>query len=113
MFFPESPRWLAKKGRWDESLDTLALLHSKGDKHSPTVQAEYREVKEAARIAEEAKGVGFFELLGPRIWKRTVCGTSVQMWQQLLGGNVTMYYVVYVFEMAGLVSVSVANMPGH
>jgi len=106
MFFPESPRWLATKGRWDEVLDTLALLHSKGDRHSPIVQAEYDEVKEAARIAEEAKGVGFFELFGPRIWKRTLCGTSVQMWQQLLGGNVTMYYVVYVFEMAGLVSVT-------
>ena len=24
------------------------------------------------------------------------------MWQQLLGGNVAMYYVVYIFEMAGM-----------
>ena len=32
-----------------------------------------------------------------------MCGTSVQMWQQLVGGNVMMYYVVYVFSMAGLV----------
>jgi hypothetical protein len=35
-----------------------------------------------------------------------MCGTSVQMWQQLVGGNVMMYYVVYVFSMAGLVSIS-------
>jgi hypothetical protein len=27
------------------------------------------------------------------------------MWQQLVGGNVMMYYVVYVFSMAGLVSI--------
>lgn len=40
------------------------------------------------------------------MWKRTMCGTTVQMWQQLLGGNVAMYYIVYVFRMAGLVSPS-------
>ena len=27
------------------------------------------------------------------------------MWQQLVGGNVILYYVVYVFSMAGLVSI--------
>ncbi|PSN68523.1 sugar transporter [Corynespora cassiicola Philippines] len=102
LFFPESPRWLASKERWEEALDILARIHANGDRDDPIVQAEYREVEEAARIAAEAKGVGFFELFGPKVWKRTVCGTSVQMWQQLLGGNVTMYYVVYVFQMAGL-----------
>ena len=105
LFFPESPRWLASKERWEEALDILARIHASGDRDDPVVQAEYREVEEAARIAAEAKGVGFFELFGPKVWKRTVCGTSVQMWQQLLGGNVTMYYVVYVFQMAGLVGV--------
>ncbi|KKY24921.1 putative sugar transporter [Phaeomoniella chlamydospora] len=102
IFFPESPRWLGSKGRWDEALDTLALLHGNGDRENPVVVAEYEEVQEAARIAAEAKGISFFSLFGRRLWKRTVCGASVQMWQQLLGGNVTMYYVVYVFQMAGL-----------
>lgn len=27
---------------------------------------------------------------------------AAQIWQQLLGGNVMMYYIVYVFQMAGL-----------
>lgn len=31
-----------------------------------------------------------------------MAGTFVQLWQQLLGGNVMMYYIVYVFNMAGL-----------
>lgn len=61
-------------------------------------------VREAARIAQESKNLSFMGLFGPKMWKRTLCGTSVQMWQQLLGGNVAMYYIVYVFEMAGLVS---------
>jgi MFS family permease len=28
---PESPRWLAKKNRWEESLAVLQLLHKKSD----------------------------------------------------------------------------------
>lgn len=89
-FFPESPRWLAGRERWEEVLEILAELHGNGDKNDPIVLAEYEEVREAQRIAAEAQGVGFFELFGPRIWKRTLAGTSVQMWQQLLGGNVAM-----------------------
>lgn len=103
-FFPESPRWLAGKERWEEALETLALIHGNGNRNDPVVQVEFEEVQAAARIAHQAKDVSFFALFGPRVWKRTMCGMSVQMWQQLLGGNVAMYYVVYIFEMAGMVS---------
>lgn len=43
MFFPESPRWLGSKERWEECLDTLALIHGNGDRSDPIVQAEYLE----------------------------------------------------------------------
>lgn len=36
------------------------------------------------------------------MWKRTLAGMSVQAWQQMSGANVMTYYVVYVFQMAGL-----------
>lgn len=103
-FFPESPRWLASQERWEEALDTLAIIHANGDRHDPVVQVEFEEVREAVRVAHESQEVSFLALFGPRVWKRTMCGMSVQMWQQLLGGNVAMYYVVYIFEMAGMVS---------
>ncbi|KAL2865320.1 sugar porter family MFS transporter [Aspergillus lucknowensis] len=102
LFFPESPRWLAGQERWEEALDTLAMLHGKGNRNDPVVQVEFEEVKEAAWIAHEAKDVSFLALFGPRIWKRTLCGVSVQVWQQLLGGNVIMYYTVYVMQSAGM-----------
>jgi hypothetical protein len=35
------------------------------------------------------------------MWRRTFAGVSVQAWQQLSGANVMMYYVVYIFDMAG------------
>ncbi|KAJ5889002.1 High-affinity glucose transporter [Penicillium taxi] len=102
LFFPESPRWLAQKERWEETVETLAMIHANGNRNDPVVQAEFEEVQEAARIAHQSKDVSFLALFGPRIWKRTLCGVSVQVWQQLLGGNVAMYYVVYIFEMAGM-----------
>lgn len=87
IFFPESPRWLAAQERWEECLQVLAAINGKGNQNDPLVQAEYLEVQEAVRIMQESKGVGMIELFGPKIWKRTMCGCSVQMWQQLVGGN--------------------------
>ena len=103
-FFPESPRWLASKDRWEEAHSVLAHLHAKGDMENPLIVAELEEVREAVRIAAESKAIGYLGLFGLRIWKRTVVGVSVQIWQQLLGGNVMLYYLVYIFNMAGEVS---------
>ena len=87
LFFPESPRWLAGQERWEECLQVLAAINAKGDQNDPLVQAEYMEVQEAVRIMQQSRGVGMIELFGPKIWLRTMCGCSVQMWQQLVGGN--------------------------
>ena len=105
-FFPESPRWLASHDRWEEAHEVLACLHAKGDRNDPVVIAELEEVKEAVRVAQESKDIGYLGLFGPKVWKQTVVGVSVQIWQQLLGGNIMLYYLVYIFQMAGLVSAS-------
>jgi hypothetical protein len=103
-FFPESPRWLAAKDRWEETHDILANLHARGDLNDPVVIAELEEVREAVRVAALSKDVGYIGLFGPKVWRRTLVGFSVQVWQQLLGGNVMLYYLIYIFNMAGLVS---------
>lgn len=100
-FFPESPRWLASKDRWDECIYNLAHLHGGGDRESPVVLAELDEVREAAAVAAESKDLGYMGLVGPNMWFRTLTGVSAQVWQQLLGGNVMLYYIVYIFQMAG------------
>src|ERR1700737_897078 len=97
--FPYSPRWLASKERYDETLEVLANIHGGGDKTHPVVEAEYNDIILAS---EEAKLVRWHMMFGRKMWRRTFVGCFTQIWQQLTGGNVMMYYVVYVFNMAGL-----------
>ncbi|KAI1106535.1 general substrate transporter [Jackrogersella minutella] len=99
-FFPYSPRWLASKDRWEEAIQVIAILHGGGDINHPKVLAEYKEIEEALRFEREEVLSGFGALIQPRIFKRVVLGMSVQMWSQLSGINVMMYYIVYIMEVA-------------
>jgi len=90
-FFPYSPRWLASKDRWDESIRVLAALHGGGDVNHPKVLAEYKEIEEALRFEREEAISSFKALVRPRIFRRVVLGMSIQMWSQVsyLGGCVS------------------------
>lgn len=101
-FFPYSPRWLASKDRWDEALVVLADVHGGGNVNDPKVLAEYREIENAIRFEREEAISSFAELTKPRTVKRVILGMSVQMWSQLCGMNIMMYYIVYVMQGAGI-----------
>ncbi|ODV97824.1 hypothetical protein PACTADRAFT_324 [Pachysolen tannophilus NRRL Y-2460] len=100
-FLPESPRWLANHGQWSKAEDIVARINSKGDLEDPEVIIELKEIKEQVLIDEDAKDVTFAELFNKTNIKRTTVGMCGQMWQQMCGMNVMMYYIVYIFEMAG------------
>lgn len=60
----------------------------------PKVLAEYQEIEEALRFEREEAVGSFKALTSPRMLKRVLLGMSIQMWSQLCGMNVMMYYVV-------------------
>ena len=87
-FFPRSPRWLASKDRWEESIEVLAALHGGGDMNHPKVLAQYQEIEEAL-TGERVEGKPDWTLLTePRMFRRVILGMSIQMWSQLCGMNV-------------------------
>ncbi|KAF2398451.1 high affinity glucose transporter [Trichodelitschia bisporula] len=101
-FLPKSPRWLAGKDRWEEALRVLANLHGKGDVNNPKVLAEYKEIQDAINFERTQAASSFKALTEPRILKRVLLGMSIQMWSQLCGMNIMMYYIVYIMEAANI-----------
>ncbi|KAI9883573.1 MAG: Structural maintenance of chromosomes protein 1, partial [Watsoniomyces obsoletus] len=101
-FLPESPRWLGRKDRWEEAHNVLTLVHGHGDPNAKLVQSELRDIKQACEFERQNADVSFMELFKPNMINRTHIGVFTQIWSQLSGMNVLMYYITYVFLMAGL-----------
>lgn len=85
---PESPRWLAKQDRWEESLEVLTLVHGKGDPNSPFVHQEMEEIREVVEFERNNANVTYLELFKPHMINRTMIGLFTQIWSQLTGMNV-------------------------
>ncbi|KAI0706643.1 general substrate transporter [Earliella scabrosa] len=102
LLLPESPRWLIDHDRESEALEILADLHGKGDPNNELVQLEFHEIKDQVRFERTEGAKSYLDLLRPGIFRRVTLGASLQMWSQLSGMNIMMYYIVYVFQGAGL-----------
>ncbi|KAK9489128.1 general substrate transporter [Lipomyces doorenjongii] len=109
-WFPRSPRWLASKDRWDEALRVLAFLRSaNNDVNEPLVLAEYKEIEDQISQEREEESNSYRELFSPKIRKRVLLSMAIQMWSQLTGMNVMMYYIVYILESAGIANSMLAS----
>lgn len=120
LFLPESPRWLARNDRWEESEDVIARMHGSGDRADPYVVQEMADIRAMIDFERNNADATLIELFKPNMILRTHIGIFTQIWSQLTGMNVMMYYIVsfplldyfdskptplgqtYVFAMAGL-----------
>ncbi|KAF9931781.1 hypothetical protein FBU30_009585 [Linnemannia zychae] len=100
--FPFSPRWLADQDRNEEALEVLANLRANGDKNHPDVVAEYREIQDAITFDRTLAARSYTELFRAPNTRRVFLGMTLQSWSQLTGMNVAMYYIVFIFQGAGI-----------
>ena len=100
-FIPESPRWLAKQGQWEAAEEIVAKVQAHGDRENPDVLIEISEIKDQLLLEQSSKHIGYATLFTKKYIYRTFTAIFAQIWQQLTGMNVMMYYIVYIFQMAG------------
>lgn len=91
-FVPESPRWLTKQSREEESLEIL----TKVDGHK-SAQREFLAIKDA--IAHESGSIG--QLFQPGMKIVLVIGIVLAILQQVTGINAVLYYAPEIFKNLG------------
>jgi SP family arabinose:H+ symporter-like MFS transporter len=92
LWVPESPRWLAKEGRFGTAEDILARIGGRSE-----AQRLIHEIRSA--LAQEAGTLR--ELLQPGLRMALIVGISLSFFGQLTGVNIVVYYGPTVLQYAG------------
>jgi MFS transporter, SP family, sugar:H+ symporter len=93
---PESPRWLARKGREEDALAVLRRIG--GDEHARTELAEIKESLETPVAGQKGR---LSEVFSRPMKGVMIIGFGIAFFQQITGINAIFYYAPMIFEMAG------------
>ena len=94
-FLPNTPRWLASKGRWQEADHVLERLVG------PKKEEELRSIRKAL---EEGKHASLRELFITGLRMALIVGVGLAIFQQLIGTAAISYYAPIIFKFAGFTS---------
>ncbi|KAI9351069.1 general substrate transporter [Zopfochytrium polystomum] len=97
---PFSPRWLVRKGRNDEALETIAKLRALPKDH-PEVRDEYDLIIEDFRLEQSVGDAGWGEVFKGSNGRRVFIGVMNQAMQQLTGINVITYFQPQLYAIIG------------
>jgi sugar porter (SP) family MFS transporter len=92
---PESPRWLARRGRKDEAREVLRRARKDGGDE---------ELKEIDEVASEEGS--WRDLLAKSARPMLAVGLALAIFQQLVGINSVIYYAPTIFRLAGVSTTS-------
>ncbi|KAJ7097090.1 hypothetical protein B0H15DRAFT_31565 [Mycena belliarum] len=88
LLLPESPRWLAEKGRMDEAQATLARLHANGNIDDPFVLSQVKDIQADIYKAKDIGESSWTELFTvPSNFRRLSLGYILQFSVQMTGSS--------------------------
>lgn len=96
-FLPNTPRWLAAKGRDEEALHVLNMIRAEPER----VNREWKEIQESLKQKQE--GWSLF-CNNSNVRRAVFLGMVLQAMQQFTGMNIIMYYAPKIFKLAGFES---------
>lgn len=102
-FLPESPRWLAAKGRTDVARKVLMKIE--GD--AEVVEEEMLLISKSVSENDKLQKMGVFSTLvrvgrTRHVMRALFIGTMLQLIQQVSGINIVMYYSATIIQMSGV-----------
>jgi MFS family permease len=110
---PESPKWLASKGRWQEATTVMENLKLSWERRKPVPFENLNRTEAPQTNLETIQGVidqfennarkcTYADLLRPNLRYHLLTAIVIQSVVQLSGIGVLMYYLVFICEMIGL-----------
>ena len=97
LFLPESPRWLAKRGRPDAARGVLSRIRD-----ASVAESEFREIERSLALAEQ-RGK-WSDLVNPALRPALTVGIGLAILQQITGINTVIYYAPIILQSAGISS---------
>lgn len=107
----ESPRWLARKDRWEESKAVLARLRNLPQTH-PYLEEEFQEIVDQLEHERRLVGEATAWNLQKEMWtivgnrKRVLISIWLMIWQQMTGTNAINTYAPTIFKNLGITGTS-------
>eukprot|EP00252_Welwitschia_mirabilis_P003629 TRINITY_DN13693_c0_g1_i3.p1 TRINITY_DN13693_c0_g1~~TRINITY_DN13693_c0_g1_i3.p1 ORF type:complete len:365 (-),score=36.87 TRINITY_DN13693_c0_g1_i3:981-2075(-) len=104
-FVPESPRWLAQKGKEADFVAALQVLRGR----DADISLEESEIKTAVETQNEQDRIRLAEVLQKRYAVPLVLGIGLLVLQQFSGINGVMFYGTSIFKSVGVSSSKAVN----